>query len=104
MGFIRKSVRVRPFRFNLSKSGLGVSAGVTGARIGTGSHGTYVHLGRGGLYYRKTLAPPSRRSGTGRRSEVTDRRDGTNSGQGYGPSSEVSSRGAMVPEASGDIA
>jgi hypothetical protein len=31
---------------------------VKGARIGMGPRGTYVHLGRGGLYYRQTIAPP----------------------------------------------
>ncbi len=56
MGFyIRKAIRVGPFRFNLSKSGVGVSAGVRGLRLGTGPRGNYVHMGRGGLYYRKTL-------------------------------------------------
>ncbi len=56
MGFyIRKSISVGPFRFNLSKSGVGVSAGVKGLRFGTGPRGNYVHMGRGGLYYRKTL-------------------------------------------------
>lgn len=46
---------------NLSKSGLGVSGGVTGARIGLGPKGAYVHGGRHGLYYRK-YAPASRQS------------------------------------------
>lgn len=56
MGFyIRKSISVGPFRFNLSKSGIGVSAGVKGLRFGTGPRGNYVHMGRGGLYYRKTF-------------------------------------------------
>ena len=59
MGFyIRKSVRVGPLRFNLSKSGIGVSTGIPGLRVGTGPRGTYVHMGRGGLYYRQTLATP----------------------------------------------
>jgi hypothetical protein len=36
MGFyIRKAISVGPFRFNLSKSGVGVSAGVKGLRFGT---------------------------------------------------------------------
>ena len=57
MGFyIRKSVRVGPFRFNLSKSGVGVSAGVPGLRVGSGPRGNYIHMGRGGLYYRKTFS------------------------------------------------
>jgi len=56
MGFyIRKSISVGPFRFNLSKSGVGVSAGLKGLRFGTGPRGNYVHMGRGGLYYRKTF-------------------------------------------------
>lgn len=53
--YIRKSVSVGPFRFNLSKSGIGVSAGVTGFRVGTGPRGHYIHAGRGGLYYRSSI-------------------------------------------------
>lgn len=56
MGFyVRKSVRAGPFRFNLSKSGLGVSAGVPGFRVGTGPRGNYIHAGKGGVYYRASL-------------------------------------------------
>ncbi len=56
MGFyIRKSLKVGPLRFNLSKGGIGVSAGITGLRLGTGPRGNYVHMGRGGLYFRKSL-------------------------------------------------
>lgn len=56
MGFyIRKSIRVGPLRFNLSKSGIGVSAGIKGFRVGTGPRGHYVHAGRGGIYYRATV-------------------------------------------------
>ncbi|MCX6877330.1 MAG: DNA translocase FtsK [Verrucomicrobia bacterium] len=53
--YLRKSIRVGPIRFNLSKSGIGVSGGVKGLRIGTGPKGNYIHMGRGGIYYRKTL-------------------------------------------------
>lgn len=57
MGFyIRKSISLGPVRFNLSKSGIGTSVGVKGFRVGTGPRGNYVHMGRGGLYYRKTLS------------------------------------------------
>lgn len=60
MGFyIRKSIKAGPFRFNLSKSGIGVSAGVPGFRVGTGPRGNYVHMGRGGVYYRATLGGSS---------------------------------------------
>jgi Protein of unknown function (DUF4236) len=56
MGFyLRKSLRAGPFRFNLSKSGLGVSAGVPGFRVGTGPRGNYVHVGAHGVYYRASL-------------------------------------------------
>ena len=51
----RKSVKIGPFRLNFSKSGIGVSAGVPGARISTGPRGTYIHMGRNGFYYRKKL-------------------------------------------------
>lgn len=56
MGFyLRKSISVGPFRFNLSKSGVGVSAGIKGLRVGTGPRGNYISVGRGGLYYRATI-------------------------------------------------
>jgi hypothetical protein len=56
MGFyIRKGFNFGPLRLNLSRSGLGASFGVKGARIGIGPRGSYVHMGRDGLYYRQTL-------------------------------------------------
>lgn len=57
--YLRKSLKVGPIRFNFSKSGVGVSAGITGLRVGTGPRGNYVHMGRGGAYYRTTLPPAS---------------------------------------------
>lgn len=60
MGFyIRKSLKVGPLRFNLSKSGIGVSAGIPGFRVGSGPRGNYVHMGLGGLYYRSTIPSSS---------------------------------------------
>ena len=53
--YFRRSVRVGPFRFNFSKSGIGVSTGIPGFRVGTGPRGAYVHMGVGGLYYRQSL-------------------------------------------------
>jgi hypothetical protein len=60
MGFyLRKSVAVGPFRFNLSGSGVGMSVGVRGLRVGSGPRGNYVRMGRGGVYYQQTFpAPP----------------------------------------------
>ena len=61
MGFyFRKGLNFGPLRLNLSRSGLGASFGVKGARIGVGPKGSYVHMGRGGLYYRQTLTPSHR--------------------------------------------
>lgn len=58
MGFhLRKSFKCGPFRFNLSNSGVGVSVGVPGARIGVDSKGrTYVGGGKGMFRYRKVLS------------------------------------------------
>lgn len=53
--FIRKSKSVGPVRFNLSKSGVGISTGVKGARMSFGPRGTYVNLGKNGIYYRKKI-------------------------------------------------
>lgn len=64
MGFyLRKSFGFGPFRLNLSKSGLGASFGVKGARIGINPKGRgYVHAGRAGFYFREALQPvPSER-------------------------------------------
>lgn len=63
MGFyIRKSKSFGPFRLNLSKSGLGVSAGIKGVRISTGPRGTFLHAGQNGLYYRKKIGNSSTNS------------------------------------------
>ncbi len=61
MGFyIRKSFRAGPLRLNLSKGGVGLSVGVTGARLGIAANGrAYVHAGRGGLYMRQYLSGTS---------------------------------------------
>jgi hypothetical protein len=49
--YLRKSFRLGPLSLNLSRRGVGVSAGVTGARIGVDATGReYVHAGRRGLY------------------------------------------------------
>jgi len=54
--YLRKSVRLGPVRFNLSKSGVGTSSGVKGFRVGVRPNGkSYLHAGRYGLYYRQEL-------------------------------------------------
>jgi hypothetical protein len=63
MGFyFRKSVKFGPMRFNFSKSGIGVSAGVKGARVSMGPRGTYVHAGTNGFYYRQRIGGSNVRS------------------------------------------
>jgi hypothetical protein len=53
--YLRKAFTLGPVRLNLSKSGLGLSAGVKGLRVGTGPRGAYVHGGRHGVYVRQSL-------------------------------------------------
>ena len=61
--YIRKAISFGPIRFNLSKSGVGVSAGVKGLRVGSGPAGNYVHAGRHGLYYKKFFSSGKGSSG-----------------------------------------
>lgn len=53
--FFRQSTRLGPFRINFSKSGIGVSTGIPGFRIGTGPRGAYIFSGAKGFYYRQSL-------------------------------------------------
>ncbi len=97
--YLRKAIRVGPLRFNLSKSGVGVSGGIKGFRLGAGPRGNYVHMGRGGIYYRKTL-PVTRQS-----SQPAPRQFQQNTGDPYGqldapPLPQVN----MVEIESGDVA
>ncbi len=66
MGFyFRKSVRFGLLRVNFSKSGVGLSAGIRGLRVGTGPRGNYIRAGAHGFYYQATL-PPVRQRGASR--------------------------------------
>lgn len=51
----RRAVKFGPLRVNFSTSGLGVSAGVRGARVSVGPRGTYVNLEGGGFRYRRKV-------------------------------------------------
>jgi hypothetical protein len=63
--YLRKSLRLGPLRVNLSQYGIGLSAGVRGARFGVDAGGhPYTHLGRHGLYYRKRWPVPTASSPT----------------------------------------
>ena len=63
--YLRKAVRLGPLRINLSRAGVGLSAGVTGARFGMDATGhPYVQAGRHGLYYRRRWPAAGPRSET----------------------------------------
>ena len=54
----RKSIQIGPIRLNLSKSGVGVSTGVDGARISTGPRGTHASVSKYGFRYSRRIAAP----------------------------------------------
>lgn len=56
-----RSVRFGAVRFNFSGSGIGMSVGIPGLRIGTGPRGAYISGGVGGFRYRRSLGAPPRR-------------------------------------------
>lgn len=70
--FIRKAFRAGPIRFNLSKSGLGVSVGVKGLRVGAGPRGPYLAAGRHGVYLRQSLSLPRTSTSSAPRHEFDD--------------------------------
>ncbi|MRW87857.1 DUF4236 domain-containing protein [Pseudoduganella sp. FT26W] len=49
----RKTIKAGPFNFNLSGSGIGVSVGIPGFRVGTGPRGNYISMAGGRFTYRK---------------------------------------------------
>lgn len=55
-----KSLKVGAVRFNFSGSGIGMSAGIPGLRIGTGPRGAYISGGIAGFRYRQSLNGTSR--------------------------------------------
>jgi hypothetical protein len=59
---IRKVFRLGPFRWNLSRSGVGVSWGIPGFRYGINAYGRrYISIGLPGtgIYFYKYLDPPN---------------------------------------------
>jgi hypothetical protein len=75
--YLRESIRDGPLPVNLAKSGVVVSAGIQGFRVGTGPRGNYVHIGRGGIYYRAAIpsASPGSSTPTAPRGPSSDRSD-----------------------------
>ncbi|MCL2469312.1 MAG: DUF4236 domain-containing protein [Alphaproteobacteria bacterium] len=111
MGFyLRKSIKAGPFRFNLSKSGIGVSTGIKGLRLGTGPRGNYIHMGRGGFYYRKTFGNNSSASPSTARAPVSNANNTPPPQQapdnsGYGPFTDIDSGdvSAMTDSSSAEL-
>lgn len=55
-----KSVKLGAVRFNFSGSGIGMSVGIPGLRIGTGPRGAYISGGVAGFRYRQSLGGKQR--------------------------------------------
>jgi len=55
-----KSVKFGAVRFNFSGSGIGMSVGIPGLRIGTGPRGAYIGGGMAGFRYRRSLGIASK--------------------------------------------
>lgn len=53
--YFRKGLNFGLLKVNFSKSGVGLSFGIKGLRVGTGPKGNYIHAGRKGVYYKETL-------------------------------------------------
>ncbi len=86
--YLRKSLKVGPIRFNLSKSGIGTSVGVKGLRIGSGPRGRYIHAGREGLYFRQSLSNPETIAAPDRAATEAAEHDITSGGSEKGPSKD----------------
>ncbi|WP_434043922.1 MULTISPECIES: TerB N-terminal domain-containing protein [Sorangium] len=59
MGVFRRVLRMEPIRANVSHPGVGLSAGIRGARVAIGPRGTYVSLSSGGFHYRQKSSDAS---------------------------------------------
>ncbi|MBW3469485.1 DUF4236 domain-containing protein [Arthrospiribacter ruber] len=99
--YLRKGFNFGPLRVNLSKSGLGFSAGVKGARIGINSQGrSYVHGGRHGMYYRKNIGSvkgtPTSHQPTG--SKLKEEEIFTDTGLTYKPVTDLSRAPFSFPD------
>ena len=60
----RRSASIGPLRLSFSNAGVGMSAGVTGARVSIGPRGTYVHVGAGGFRYSRRIDVPNSSPGS----------------------------------------
>lgn len=59
--FFRKSAKFGPIRLNFNKSGVGVSAGIKGLRVGVNAKGkSYIAGGSNGIYFKQNLSSNQR--------------------------------------------
>ena len=80
MGFyFRKSINLGPLRINLSKSGIGLSFGVKGARVSVNKKGVGLNAGKNGVYYRKNISYKKLGEAVGAVSEKTTSKKTTTS-------------------------
>lgn len=97
--YLRKSVSVGPFRFNLSGTGVGVSVGVKGFRVGSGPRGNYVRIGGGGIQYRAAIpvaVRPANRQPVGRPSVPGHRIEPDVASVSHGPMIDIDSAQATT--------
>lgn len=52
---IWKSINIGPLRINISGSGIGISFGIPGLRVGNGPRGSYINVSSNGVSYRKNI-------------------------------------------------
>lgn len=98
--YLRKYIKVGPFRLNLSKSGIGISAGVKGARIGINSKGIYTHAGRYGLYHRKSISWSRLQSYSNSRLKAEPSIDAPDRADSDVPLTKASGRTSLPPQPS----
>jgi len=72
-----KSVRFGAVRFNFTGSGIGISTGIPGLRIGTGPRGAYISAGKWGFRYRASLSSHRRFTSSGRSSATSAQSPGS---------------------------
>ena len=100
-----RSVKFGALRFNFSGSGIGVSAGVPGFRIGTGPRGAYISGSVAGFRYRQSLGVKKRQQSDSRRPLSPDLQPGSDSSTANNIAStkeHVTADVMMLTDASGD--
>ncbi len=93
----RSSRKLGPLRLNFSGSGIGVSAGVRGARLSVGPAGTFVSLGVGGFQYRRKRLPDSS-VGSGPSVPVVPQPTAIDPGAGFIPTATASTLALVAPD------